>query len=228
MKRLRKKFCKYEVVEFDEKICLNPIRYYHSGEYGGSHTRRPHYHALIFNHAFTDIKLFKKINDIPLFTSKTLTKIWGLGHASVGTITMDSAAYVARYIMKKQYSNKQEPDRLKQHYRQVDLETGEFNDLDPEYSTMSRNIGKEWFLKYQSDVYPKDYVTYRGEKFRPPKFYDRLYSDLEPEKMAKLKSKRIIIADKNKANQTPERLIVREHIMKRKTAKLIRPLSLEL
>ena len=87
------------------------IRYYHSGEYGKATEKnnwiaRPHYHALIFGFAFKDMTLYKVINEIPLFKSAELTKIWGKGHASVGNITMESAAYVARYIMKKQYPNK--------------------------------------------------------------------------------------------------------------------------
>ena len=79
----------------------NPdIRYYHSGEYGAQNTRRPHYHAILFGIEFTDLVIFKTINGIPLYTSATLTKIWGKGHASGGNVTMQSAAYVALLILK--------------------------------------------------------------------------------------------------------------------------------
>jgi hypothetical protein len=55
-----------------------------------------------------------------LFTSELLTSVWGLGHASVGDLTFESAAYVARYVMKKVNGS------LKQsHYEVIDYDTGE-------------------------------------------------------------------------------------------------------
>ena len=122
MKRLRKK--------------LHPlkIRFFHCGEYGDL-TRRPHYHALIFGYAFPDRKLFKKSKSGDLYTSELLTKVWGLGHASVGDLTFESAAYVARYIMKKVNG-----DLVKSHYEAIDYETGEIFNLKPEYVSISRVV----------------------------------------------------------------------------------------
>lgn len=83
------------------------IRFYMSGEYteykeptfnkpahpGG----RPHYHAILFNINFYDrIYLGKSPAGSKLWHSPTLTKIWGHGYASVGDVTFESAAYVAR------------------------------------------------------------------------------------------------------------------------------------
>ena len=61
---------------------------------------------------------------------------------------MESAAYVARYIMKKQYKDPKNVKRYEDHYETVNTETGEIFQKKPEYSTMSRNIGREWFKKY--------------------------------------------------------------------------------
>ncbi len=213
MKRFRKKYPDIQ------------IRYYHSGEYGGDYGR-PHYHALIFNHNFKDLKFFKQINGVPLYTSKTLTKLWGLGHCSVGTITMDSAAYVARYIMKKQYPDKRDDGQAHaDHYTFVDQETGEYHELIPEYSTMSRNIGKQWFLNNPKDVFPKDFLTLKGEKFKPPKFYDRLYEELHPKRMEKIKRQRTEKMSKHKKDSTIERLKTRERVIQIRTKQLIRPIS---
>jgi len=201
------------------------IRYYHSGEYGGDYGR-PHYHALLFNHNFDDLKFHKYINGIPLFTSKELTKTWGMGHCSVGTVTMESAAYVARYIMKKIHPDKRDQGQAqKDHYTHVDQETGEYFELLPEYSTMSRNIGKQWFEKYQSDVYPKDFLTFKGEKYKPPKFYDRLYEEIHPLRLAKIKRKRIGSINQHKKDQTIDRLRTRERVTILRTNQLIRPIS---
>lgn len=43
---------------------------------------------------------------------------------------------------------------------------------------MKPGIGYEWFQKYYSDVYPHDYVVFNGRKYRPPRYYDKLYERL--------------------------------------------------
>jgi hypothetical protein len=48
-----------------------------------------------------DKVLFKKQKSGDLFTSDMLTKCWGMGHCLVGDLTFESAAYVARYVVKK-------------------------------------------------------------------------------------------------------------------------------
>ena len=86
-KRLRKKYG-------------SGIRFYACGEYG-SKFGRPHYHACLFNHDFADKTLWKITNDVPLYRSSSLEELWPYGHSSVGNVTFQSAAYVARYILKK-------------------------------------------------------------------------------------------------------------------------------
>jgi len=89
MKRLRKKYSGRD------------IRYYMCGEYG-ERTNRPHYHALLFGLDFPDWEYVSTSDSgHEVFTSKTLEKIWGLGFVTIGTVTFESAAYCAPYIMKK-------------------------------------------------------------------------------------------------------------------------------
>ena len=161
MKRLRKKTGK-------------KIRFYHCGEYGEKF-KRPHYHACLFGYQFPDLRYFKTINGNKLYTSKYLDSVWTnkngetMGFSTIGNVTFESAAYVARYIMKKINGEKAEA-----HY--VNKETGEI--LKPEYTTMSRRpggLGAEWLKKYKTDVYPGDFVVVRGKKMKPPKYYDRQY-----------------------------------------------------
>ena len=87
MKRLRKKH-------------KHKIRFFHCGEYGEKN-QRPHYHALIYNHDFSDKRLFKERKNIKLYTSKELEELWPYGFSTIGDVTFQSSAYVARYIMKK-------------------------------------------------------------------------------------------------------------------------------
>lgn len=148
MKRLRK------------SVAPKRVRFYHCGEYGELNGR-PHYHALLFNHGFGDCKLFSKREGTELFVSDELSKLWTHGFSTIGEVTFESAAYVARYIMKKVTG-----DRAEEHYA----------GRRPEYTTMSRRpgIGKGWFEKFKTDVYPLDRVVVRGVDTRPPRFYDGL------------------------------------------------------
>lgn len=163
MKRLRKRFG-------------SGIRYYHCGEYGGE-LGRPHYHALLFNHDFDDRKFFSERSGNRLFTSDSLSSLWEKGFSTVGAVTFESAAYVARYVMKKVTGKKAED-----HYGQ----------RSPEYTTMSRRpgIGKDWIRKFMGDVYPRDNVVVRSHSTRPPRFYDNYYASKDPSSMALLKIER--------------------------------------
>jgi len=194
-----------------------PFRFYHCGEYGDTNGR-PHYHACIFGHDFSaDRKRYTKTEQgHELHTSETLDRLWGKGFCQIGELTFQSAAYVARYVMKKQNGQ-----AAADHYDQVDTDTGLITRLKPEYASMSRRpgIGAAWISKYKTDVYPHDYVIVNGKKSRPPKFYDNQLSEFELEM---LKARRATQGKKHRANNTPERLAVREEIATRKSADFLR------
>lgn len=209
---------------FRKKYKHKKIRFFHCGEYGEK-TRRPHYHAIIFNHDFHDKLIHSQRDGIPLYTSKILEELWPYGFNTIGDVTFESAAYVARYILKK-ITGEQAHD----HYRVLDSSTGELVSIRPEYTTMSRRpgIGKGWFEKYSADVYPKDFLTVRGVKVKPPKFYDSLLEQTHIEQHEKIKTKRIIDAKKNRKDNTPERLSVREKVKQIQIKSLKRKLEDEL
>lgn len=161
MKRLRK------------SIEPKKVRYYHCGEYG-ENLGRPHYHALLFGYDPSDKRFFSSKGNNSIYTSDSLSKLWPYGYSVVGNISFESAAYVARYVMKKVTG-----DRAKEHY------TGRV----PEYTTMSRRpgIGKRWYEKFKTDVYPHDRIVVRGHATRPPRFYDNLLGVDDPAQLAWLK-----------------------------------------
>ena len=206
MKRLRKKYKNKK------------IRYYHCGEYGDKNFR-PHYHAIIFGLEFDDQKLFTVNNGEKLYTSEKLEKLWPFGFSTIGTVTFESAAYVARYVMKKVNGK-----NAKNHYERVDSNTGEIYSLVPEYNTMSRRpgIAAGWFDKYKDDVYPSDNIHLREKTFRPPKFYDKMYEHLMPNEMEKIKKQRMINMQKHATDNTSERLEVKEQVKNAQLNKLIR------
>lgn len=211
MKRLRKAYSPKK------------IRFFHCGEYGAKN-QRPHYHAIIFNHDFDDKILFRNSNGVQLYTSSSLDKLWPFGFSTIGSVTFESAAYVARYITKKVTG-----ELATEHYKLVDTSTGEIHNLKPEYITMSRRpgVGREWYDKYKTDVYPKDFTTLRGIKLKPPKFYDNILEKEHEEEYLQVKKKRIRNSKKRRADNTPERLNTKETIKKIKFKNLLRPLEHE-
>jgi hypothetical protein len=202
MKRLRKKY---------KSSKQNPIPFYHCGEYGENGTRRPHYHAIIFNRHITQPNLQKlwSINKQPI------------GHVHIGQVTFDSAAYVAGYVNKKINGPKEQAinmsNGLKHYERKITHECGtqEIITLKKEYATMSRRpgIGKTWFDKQYTDAYPSDFITIKGRKMRPPKYYDKQYEKLtkdQPHLMEQIKENRKLQMDQLQHLFTPEALKQKE------------------
>ncbi len=201
------------------------IRYFHAGEYGAKH-RRPHYHACLFNFDFSDKKLFKRDNGVSLYTSDSLDSAWDLGFCSVGSLTFASAAYCARYIMKKRLGDSVANDM---HYLGCDEITGDLVELEPEYATMSRGgtgglggIATEWFKRFSGDVFPSDEVDLGGRRYRPPRFYDCMFELSSPEDFARIKADRVRASYRVKDDCTPGRLAVRERCQELSEARFSR------
>lgn len=206
MKKLRKRF--------------GPnIRYFMCGEYGEKNAR-PHYHACLFNFDFRDKQLWKNVRGNKLYTSQSLSELWPQGFSTIGDVTFESAAYVARYITKKITG----PKAL-DHYTTYSRTTGEiFSERLPEYTNMSLKpgIARQWFEKYKSDVFPKDEVIIREKPVKPPKYYDKIFDQYDPLQFQKIKQKRKTLAKQHEANNTHPRLDVREKVKIAKAKTLIR------
>lgn len=207
MKRLRSKFS-------DSKI-----RFFHCGEYG-ERSARPHYHALLFNFDFKDKQQHTVINDNPIYTSQELFKLWPQGFSTIGALNFETAAYTARYCLKKVTGK-----GALSHYTEFSPETGEITkERSPEYTTMSRRpgIGRHWFDRFKSDVFPDDEVVLRGKQLKPPKYYSSLFEHQDPAEHALMKGRRKKAQKTQQKNNTPDRLAVREEIQKTKIKMLKR------
>ena len=79
-----------------------PIRYLYCGELG-TKNKRPHYHICLFNYMPNDLEFYRysEGTGLPLWKSKTIHDLWGKGFTPIGTLTYESACYVARYCQKK-------------------------------------------------------------------------------------------------------------------------------
>lgn len=183
------------------------IRFFHCGEYGEKFGR-PHHHACLFNFDFGDKEIWRKTREgFPIWRSASLEELWPFGQSEIGSVSFESAAYVARYITKKVTGESAEA-----HY----------GGRKPEFVTMSRRpgIGKGWFDVFKSDVYPSDEVVLRGRVMRPPKYYDGQFELAYPSDFCDVKRKRKNLAKKTK----PEawyRLAVRERVHE-KSAELLK------
>lgn len=227
MKRLRK--------HYGDKT----IRFYQCGEYGEQCKKcsknrmncecpkfeptlgRPHYHAILFNLEFADRLPWKNIRGNMVYVSDTLSKLWGKGFATTAGVSFQSAAYVARYILKKQTG-----DYSLERYRHVNEKTGEISQRVSEYTTMSRRpgIAAKWFAEFATDVYPDDFITLEGKRYKTPRFYDKLFKRLEDgdEYLAVVKRRRTDDAKKRAYDNTGPRLVVREIVQTEKIDRLKR------
>jgi len=213
MKRLRK--------HYQPKI----IRFFHCGEYG-SKFARPHHHACLFNHDFADKVLIKEINGNKLYTSDTLKKLWPYGFNTIGEVTFESAAYIARYVLKKwskeNHTSEELYSRMKQ-FSDADLRKKHYQGKKEEYLTMSRKpgIASAWYDKFKEDVYPEGFCVVKTYKTKAPKYYENKFSLDNPIKYAQLKGERMLAAQGNK-NNTQKRLDIREEYKKLITKGLTR------
>ena len=224
MKRLRKAF-------YPQKI-----RFFHCGEYGNRcqhginldevkcpalcRLGRPHYHACLFNCSFDDLESYASRDGVLRYTSPKLEAIWKYGFVDVGELNFESAAYVARYILKKV-----DGEKAFEHYLSfLDDGTGVF--LQPEYVTMSRRpgIGRYWFEANRYDVFPHDSVPVAGSGViqKVPRYYDELFADSNPRNMEEIKALRQKFREEHGHEYTPDRLMAKYRVKKRKIEMLRR------
>jgi len=140
------------------------MRYYAVGEYGDE-SLRPHYHACVFGHSFTEGRIILRETPTLLWTTMPLERAWGLGNVSVGALNFKTARYTASYVTKKL--------RSKQQYVRVDEASGELIPLEQPRAYMSRNLGKKWWDTNYNFVTAHDKVVIDGRPQKPPKAYDR-------------------------------------------------------
>ena len=200
---------------------LGRFRFFHCGEYGDENFR-PHYHALLFGLDFmSDRVLFREDTESrKTYVSELLTDVWGKGFTTVADLTWNSAAYVARYVVKKANGDVR-GETKSEKYRRFNPQTGEEWYVTPPYTTMSRRpgIGADWFDAFRDDVYPDDFVIHDGRKFRPPSYYDRRLPEAELELLKRSRKRRAV---QHLAEQDSDRLRVRERIEERRLGRLVR------
>lgn len=212
MKRFRKRFGK--------------CKYYMCGEYGDENWR-PHFHACVFGVDLPDKRPFKTTQSGEvLYRSDILDKLWPYGIASVGSVTFQSAAYVARYCVQKRTGKEADS-----YYARVD-ENGRYQ-LEPEFNHMSLKpaIGSAFLEKYWADVFPHDYVVVNGSPCKVPKYYVKLLErkcaelpdgDEKAYVLERIQYLRYLRGLKRAEDNLPHRLEAREQVVQARSSMLIR------
>ena len=250
LKRFRKSINKQYGSKINEegvRVPVNPIRYFMAGEYG-DHSWRPHYHAILFGYDFTEpIEYRGELHqerkqlqylqtDNPYYISSYLSALWPFGNHIITNCTYETAAYTARYVVKKVTG-----EQAEDHYNRFIWEWNEFTgeiynmqevNLQPEYATMSRGgttskgkaggIGSKWFEKYKSDCYPSNYLIHNGSKLPIPKYYDTLLEREDETLLAQVKINRELALAARAADLTPEMLKKRLYYKEQQTKTLKR------
>lgn len=156
------KFIK-RVKKYFQSTAANPIRQTYCGEYGAK-TNRPHYHCILYNCDFRDKKHFRTTDQgHKVFTSETLSRLWGKGFVEFGYATPATVAYVYKYILKK----KTRKEKLKPLHIEHDGVTYE---VEHEFIESSRNPGLGAHLR-GTDSIKKGYISVNGVRKKLPKYY---------------------------------------------------------
>lgn len=150
---LRKKDCQ----DFFKRLRKNPlniqnkIKYYLAAEYG-SNTRRPHYHAIIFNVAI-----------------QTIQAAWQQGDIHYGTVSAASVGYCLKYINKGRTVPLHKNDDRAPEFSLMSKGLGE-NYLTPQMVKWHKN-----------DKQARMYCNLKdGKKIAMPRYYkDKIYSDID-------------------------------------------------
>ena len=164
------------------------LRYKSQGEYGGRFGR-PHYHLAAFNLEFPDLKQIGYEKDWSAYESELLTKMWGNGQVHLIALVFENCLYITTHHIEQKVN-----DSVKVHEKPIiHPVTGKLIEIrEPEFSTQSSKpgIGKEFFEKFPSDMYPKDFLTINGQKMPIPKYFDALLKKHNLELYEKIKKER--------------------------------------
>lgn len=203
------------------------IRYFACGEYG-SLRYRPHYHAIIFGHDFEDKKAESVKMDNVYYSSDKLDSLWGHGHCIIGAVTAQSAAYVARYTLKKAFGSDAKKWRKE-------------NMIEPEFLCMSLKslekpipgepskpggIGAKFYEEFNSDMFPTDIMVLdNGSVTKPPRYYLKLYKRYNPQSYESIMLLRKQFQAINARDNLMTRRKAKELVQRAKLRLLNRPLE---
>lgn len=173
-----------------DQICIG---YFVTGEYGDQR-KRPHWHVIIFNWCPKDLEFaYQNDRGDRVFHSKLLTQLWGKGRTDLGSVTFESAGYVARYAAKKLVHG---PDG--HSYQPISRKSSK------------QAIGKRFLERYWEDIFNHGHVvllTKKGDvKTSIPRYYEKWLAKHKPNQyysyVTRIKSERMAKAQEKSQEET--------------------------
>lgn len=210
-----------------EKRAADRLRFHVVSDYG-SDFWRPHYHGSYFGFDIPDrLPAEPSKAGHAQWESAEINKLWGKGRVWFSPLTRESAGYCSRHNLDKVTGA-----AAADHYHRLNLVTGEFVWVEPEFMICSRRpgIGHEFFDEFESDMFPSDFVTVQGKKIPIPRYYARLVKERDEAnetdefgvvRRARLKKAR---SPQMVADRSPARLATREESAGLRKARLKREL----
>lgn len=190
----------------------------------GESTLRPHGHGCLFGVDFSrDEPMARGHSGEVAYRSDELDSLWGLGHASVGDLTPQSAGYVARYALKKRTTGGVLDVVPVPHPI-----TGELVSLTPSrpWAVSTRpGIGAGWFDRYGVSQVEQGFVVGPSYREQPvPRYYRKLARRLDPLIGSDAAASReLLLADpRYYSERTPERLAAQDTVLRAKVRSLSR------
>lgn len=135
------------------------------GEYGDLN-KRPHWHAIIFNWKPNDLgRKYTSDSGHIVYASATLDNLWESGTTEVGSVSFESAGYVARYSAKKL------------------VHGSDGHEWEPISKKSSRHaIGKRFLEKNWKDIFNYgEVILPSGQKTSIPRYYEKWLFKEHPE-----------------------------------------------
>lgn len=191
------------------------VRFFCCGEYGGR-LFRPHYHVVVFGHAFEAGDVVRRTGEGFLVRrSPELEKLWPFGMSETGPLVRSSGDYVAKYIIKDLYGGLCEDDFLKW----TDPGTGEVLVRERAFVRSSRRpgLGARWRDEFRSDWFDHGFVVVDGAKRPVPEYYVRGLNavdrdDFEARAFLALQAEEELYPGRRGYEQSPARLEVKEEL----------------
>lgn len=193
---------------------LDGFKYFACGEYGENFSR-PHYHSIVYSAYIPDLVYYgRSKSGEKLYKSDFLSELWGFGFVVVGSVTQQSASYIARYVTKKVNG---------------DMAESFYSGRIPEFPLRSRGLGYRFYHEFRNDMMFGGYliVFNKGKPFKTtvPRAYMKLEEKHFPDNFKRLMDIRLsYIEDSVSARcNTDEGRIARNVILQNRMGRCYRP-----
>lgn len=128
------------------------IEIFNVHEYGKN--GKKHWHLIVFNHDFADKTVYTVRNQISLYTSKTLGRLWPFGFNTIGDVTEASAMYQAQY-MEKDFKHDYVTSLKKSHSKHS-------------------GIGRPYFYTHFKQILTLGFIPIGGRRMPVPRYFEKL------------------------------------------------------